>query len=248
MSDTNLANNTATDDDFLACSNYGTSSGAIVADGRAGTRVLAPAASVFFVASLRAGASYAAEFANVTGTFAPTLTVFRGDDGCSNTSTATLRDTVTIEPAASAAARVSFTASGTDLRYRFRLANPSGAPLSVAFRVGETTAFSAAWSTAGTFDTYYSLQNTTGVTINGTLILRDLTGATMTTFALAIPAGRTSATNTSALATARGKAGTATFTHDGPAGAVLATAAVANFTTPVPYIQPVKFEALRSVR
>jgi hypothetical protein len=47
---------------------------------------------------------------------------------------------------------------------------------------------------------------------------------------------------------ARSKSGTARFTHDGPPGAVVAEAAIANFSITPNYVQPVKFVAIREAR
>lgn len=61
------------------------------------------------------------------------------------------------------------------------------------------------------------------------------------TSAGSIPPGQTVGTNTLALTTPRDFAGTARFTHDGPPGAFVVEAAVANFSLTPTYVQPVKF-------
>jgi len=38
------------------------------------------------------------------------------------------------------------------------------------------------------------------------------------------------------------------FTHDGPPGAIIAEAAIANFSISPAYVQPVKFQAMREGR
>jgi hypothetical protein len=63
-----------------------------------------------------------------------------------------------------------------------------------------------------------------------------------------IAAGQTASTNTAALGIGPNQTGTARFTHDGPPGAVLAEAAIANFSTTPAYVQPVKFQAVRDAR
>ena len=60
-----------------------------------------------------------------------------------------------------------------------------------------------------------------------------------------IPAGQTVSTNTASLLVTRNLTGTARFTHNGPPGAVVAEAAIANFTISPAYTQPVKFVAVR---
>jgi hypothetical protein len=114
--------------------------------------------------------------------------------------------------------------------------------------LAETTLFSPAWSTSGTFDTYYSFRNTTGGALNGTLTLLDGTGATLAAAPVTVPAGGTVSANTAALGITRDRVGTARFTHDGPPGAFLAEAAIARFSTSPPYVQPVKFVSVREAR
>jgi hypothetical protein len=106
----------------------------------------------------------------------------------------------------------------------------------------------AAWSTNGAFETFYSVQNTTGVVLNGALTLLDTTGVVVSTLTLAIPAGQTVSANTQSLGTTRQRSGTARFTHDGPPGAAIVEAAISNFSLNPAYIQPVKFQAVRESR
>jgi len=240
----NAANNTATDDDLLLCDAYSV----IVPDGRLTAAGLGAGATAWHIASLRSGSSYSAEFTNLGGGPAPALAVFRGDDGCTGVSTAVLRDTTAVDPVTGASVRVSFTGSGADARYRFRLVNGTGTPMSYALQVAETTLFSPAWTTNGTFDTYYSVQNTTNATVAATLTLRDVTGAVIGSAPLDVPAGRTVSANTSALGIPRNRTGTAHLVHNGPPGALNVESAIANFTFATPYIQPVKFTPAREQR
>jgi len=126
--------------------------------------------------------------------------------------------------------------------------NAAGSPIPVSFTWSDTTMYSPAWSTNGTFNTFYSFQNTTTASLNGTLTLLDTAGAVLSTVMVPIPAGQTVATNTQALGSARNRTGTARFTHDGPPGAVVAEAAIANFAISPAYVQPVKFQAVREAR
>ena len=248
IGDTNPANNSATDTDLLVCA----SEIPVVPDGRLGAGSIAPGGTAWYAASLHLGGSYSVEFKNSTGTTpAPgTLTVFKGDDGCAPGTSLVTRDTTAIDPGAapSSAARVSFTASGSDRFYRMRLVNSSGTPVSFALSVAETTLFSPAWTTNGNFDTYYSFQNTTGATLNGSLTLLDPTGAPLATMAVVVSPGGTTGLNTASLGVTRNRVGTARFTHDGPPGAFVAESAIANFTLSRPYIQPVRFVAVREGR
>ena len=114
--------------------------------------------------------------------------------------------------------------------------------------VEETTLFNPGWSTGGGFNTFYSLLNTTNTTINATLKLFNLAGTELSSTNLMIPAGQLTATNTSALGIAAGQAGFATLTHDGPPGAILPDAAIANFGTSPAAIIPAKFQTARQQR
>jgi uncharacterized repeat protein (TIGR01451 family) len=245
VADPDLANNSATDDDLLLCGDV-----VVVPDGRVSDFTLNAIAVLPFGASLKIGNSYSVEFKNKSGDSTPpgTLMMFSGDDGCGGTSTITTRNTAAVDPASgSASYRVSFTAAGVEPFFRARLSgSPSTVPITVTW--SDTTMFSPAWSTNGSFDTYYSFQNTTGATLNGTLTLFDTGGAVVSTSNLVVPAGQTVATNTVALSSARNHTGTARFTHDGPPGAFVAEAAIANFSINPAYVQPVKFQAVREAR
>ena len=243
MSDPIPANNSATDDDVLIC----VSQMVVVPDGRLTQSTIGAGAQAWFAASLRIGNSYSVEFKNRSGDSTPpgTLTLYSGDEACSGVSMTT-RDTTSIDPVAGTATRrVSFTAAGAGTFFRALLDNTGGPSIPFTFSWSDTTLFSPAWSTNGNYNTYYSLQNTTGLAIGGTLTLRDAAGVVLTTSNVSIPAGRTVSTNTASLGTTRNRTGTATFTHDGPPGAVIVEAAIANFSSSPAYVQPVKFEAVR---
>ena len=108
----------------------------------------------------------------------------------------------------------------------------------------DTTLISPAWSTFGTFDTFYSIHNAGSTTLNGTLRLFDTTGAQLAFVDVSIAPGLTFSTNTqpAQMNVTRNRNGVARFTHDGSATSVLAEAAIANFATPPGVIQPVKFQ------
>jgi len=219
--------------------------------GREGFGTIGAGATAGFGAVLTAGRSYSVELKNATGdsTSPGTLTLFSGDDGCSGTSSMTVRDTADIDPETGAAAqRLSFTATEGRTFFRARLVNGSGLAIPFTFSWSETTTYSPAWSTNGSFDTFYSFLNTTGTALNGTLTLLDTAGAVLSTFNLSIPVGRTASTNTAGLGTTRNRTGTARFTHDGPPGAIVVEAAIANFSISPAYVQPVKFQAVREAR
>lgn len=246
VSDPNPGNNSATDTDAII---YSCSAPLIVVpDGRLTQAVIPAGGTLWLAATLKMGSSYSVELTNTTGTGGPpgTLTMFAGDDGCGPSSSLAPADTSGIDPGANpAAVRVSFTASGTFALFHARLQNPSASPITFTFGWSDTTMYSAAWSTTGSFDTFYSFQNTTGATLSGTLSLFDPTGGLVSAFPISVPAGRTTATNTSALGVGRNQVGTARFTHNGPPGALAAEAAIANFAISPAYVQPVKFMPAR---
>ena len=247
MLDSNPANNSATDDDTLIC----VSQMVVVPDGRLTQSTIGAGAQAWFAASLRIGNSYSVEFKNRSGdsTAPGTLTLYSGDDGCSGITTMTPRDTTAIDPGAGLASRrLSFTATGTGTLFRAMLDNTGGPLIPLSFTWSDTTLFSPAWSTNGNYNTYYSLQNTTGLAIGGTLTLRDAAGVVVTISNVSIPAGQTVSTNTASLSTVRNRTGTAKFTHNGPPGAVIVEAAIANFSSNPAYVQPVKFEAVREAK
>lgn len=220
-----------------------------VPDGRVTATAIPFGPTAWFGASLSIGHSYSLEFAStLSAGMAPgTAMVFSGDDGCGGTSTVAVRDTTAIAPGEPAGAmRLSFKATGVNPFFRASLANGAGVPYT--FSLSDTTRFSAAWSTNGAFDTFYAIENTTGDTVNGTLTLFDLTGAAVTTLSVSIPGGAKANAVTVSLGTPRNKTGTARFTHDGPPGAILIEAAIANFTLANPYVQPVHFDAVRETR
>jgi hypothetical protein len=144
--------------------------------------------------------------------------------------------------------RQSFTASGTLTYYRAKLTNGSLTPIPLSFSWSDTTQFSPAWGTNGSFDTFYSIQNTTGATLDGTLTLLSIGGTVLKTFDVSVPAGQTVGTNTLALGLGRGQTGTAKFTHGGPPGAFVLETAIANFSINPAYVQPVKFVPVRDAR
>jgi uncharacterized repeat protein (TIGR01451 family) len=242
----NLANNTASDDDLLICDVYSP----LLPDGRSVARSLANGGTAWYLASLREGSSYSVEAANPLGTGVPTVTVFSGADACSGASSVVVLNTTGTDARAGASSRSSFTATGPDTRYRIRVVNSTGSTLSYSMQVGETALFSPAWSTGGTSETYYSFQNTTNATVTGTLTLRDSAGLVLDTQFLSIAAGQAGATNTSAGAmnVPRNRTGTAEFSHNGPPGAINAHASIASFASVPPYVQVIRFQAVREMR
>lgn len=110
----------------------------------------------------------------------------------------------------------------------------------------DTTFINPAWSTFGTFDTFYSIHNASSTTVNGTFKIFDTTGAELVSTNVSIGPGLTFSTNTqpAGLNVPRNKNGAARFTHDGSPGSLFAEAAIANFAVPPGVIQPVRFQVV----
>ena len=236
-------NNSATDTDVIVCG----ADALAVPDGRATASVVPANESLTLGASVRIGNSYSVAFRNITGITPPgTLAIFSGDDACGGPSTVTVSETSGIDPVGiGGLARVSFRAGGSGNFFRAKLVNGTGSSIPISFSWSDTTMFSPAWSDNGSFDTFYSFLNSTGTPLHGTLTLLDPAGAVVTTLNVGIPVGQTATTNTAALGIARNRTGTARFTHDGPPGAIIVEAAIANFSISPAYVQPVKFQTVR---
>jgi hypothetical protein len=82
-----------------------------------------------------------------------------------------------------------FSFSGTVSQVAVLLFSGNNANQAIRYSISasETTMFSPAWSTNGTYDTFYSFYNTTDETINGTLTLYNAAGTAVTTDPVTIP-------------------------------------------------------------
>jgi hypothetical protein len=237
----------------------GTACGAptnIVPGGRLLQGTIANATAYFFSFKTELGRSYSVEVKNVTGASTPPglVTFYSGTDvigGCAM-STLSTRDTSAIDPGtAPNGLRRSFTAvDGANSGFHeVKLENNTGSTVTYSVSVAETTMFSPAWTTNGTFDTYWSFQNTTNAAITGQLTLFDLNGNQVQSLAIGpIPVKGIFGTNTVSLGVVRNKVGNVRFSHDGPPGAVEIKANQANFATSPPFIELVPFEAKRQIR
>jgi len=217
----------------------------IVPDGRLTTSTIPNAATYVFMIQSRPGNSYSVEFHNVLGPAVQTpgtLSVF-SDAACGVTVTTT--NAAGSDPGDVNGERRTFIATTTATR--FLLTNNSGGSLTYSFTVSDTTMYSPAWSTHGTYNTYYSFMNTTGAPVTGTIALFTTTGTSVgTPVSITVNPNSTAAVNTVSFGATRNASGTARFTHNGPPGAILAEAAIANFSiTPTPYVQVVKFTTAR---
>jgi hypothetical protein len=222
-----------------------------VPDGRPAQGTIVAGTTLWFAIPTTIGNSYSVEVKNTTGTGVTlALTIFKGDDTCSAGSTLVTRDTSGVNPGhGSNGVRLAFSASGNNPVHKVRLVNASGVGVSYSVGVSDTTMFSPAWTTNGTFDTYWSFQNTTNAANTGQLTLFDLNGVLVQSLAVGpIPANAIFGTNTVALGVVRNRVGNVRFTHDGPPGAVVIKANQANFATSPPFIELVPFEAKRQIR
>jgi len=204
-----------------------------------------------------AGRSYSVEAINTNANYSSAAANISANWGsaavdCPGANIAGLRQTGAIEPAAllnpTNHFRASFTAPTTDY-YEFRVGNTNATVVTMDLAATDTTLFSPAFSTNGTYNTFWSFQNTTNATCTGVLTVYDATGAAIGAPAtIIVNSGAIGATNTSALGTTRNKTGSVRFSHDCPPGAFVVTAAIANFTSTPGYFQAVPFEGPREAR
>jgi len=201
------------------------------------------------------GRSYSVEAINTNAPYnAGTVNANWGPalSGCPITDVAGLKLTNTIEPATQNIVtnhfRASFTAPSTSY-YVFRVGNTSATAVTMDLDATDTTMFSPAFTTNGTYNTFWSFQNTTNATCTGVLSVYDATGGAIgAPTTIVVNAGAIGATNTQALGVTRNKSGSVQFSHDCPPGAFVVTAAIANFTSTPGYFQAVPFEAPREAR
>jgi len=220
----------------------------LVPDGRIVESTIPGSTTFWFLMDLTSGRSYSVEIKSRIaqwGVYPGTATFRSATDSC-GAATLVTTNTINNDPKIpNTARRVSFIATAGGF-HRIELVNSSASAIEYSITISETTQFSPGWSTNGSYDSFYSLYNTTSSTITGTLTLFNTAGTAVTTQPVTIAAGATTSTNTSAMGTVRNTTGTARLTHNGPPGAILAEAAIANFTiSPTPYFQFIHFEPTR---
>jgi hypothetical protein len=218
---------------------------AVIPDGRvqAYTIIFGADTDTNFLFDARAGRSYHVDV-QTNGSFFNDISGNINAGSCPVTNHASFRTTENVDPSSGICCggnslRGSFTATATT-NHAVRV-SASSVNVSVLVKIVETTLFSPGWSTGGGFNTFYSLQNTTGATCNVTLKLFNAAGTELATTTQAVLAGALLATNTSALGVGAGQFGTARLTHDCPPGGILPDAAIANFGTSPAAIIPAKF-------
>ncbi|HEX9764246.1 MAG TPA: hypothetical protein VGA39_03100 [Candidatus Acidoferrales bacterium] len=227
----------------------------MIPDGRLnGSSIPAVAVFWFSISTSQAVASYSVEanFPQGAATMPNLLVLAPSDVGpgptcATGASSVVTRDTTALTPEAPNGQRFSFQKTTAGMAtFLIRVSNPGGASEALTLRVAETTLFSSAWSTFGTFDTFYSFVNTTNAAIDLTLKLFNTTGTEVASVNLTVPANQTLSTNTGTLLVPRSQNGSALLRHNGPTGGLLVEAAIANFAVPPGVIQPVKFQELRA--
>jgi hypothetical protein len=219
----------------------------IVPDGRITESIISPNTTFHIGFYADAGHSYSVEVRapRVNGYFPLVTTVYDSGGGangnCTGASNLPQNDTTLYPPrlvyqpcqgCGNGATRVSFTEPAGDgvHLHDVTIVNTGAAGTNYTFSVSDTTLFSPSFSTYAGFAAYYSVANTTDFTINVTLTLLDGAGNAIVTTAAAIgPAGSYS-TNTTSRGVPASTMGSARLTHDGPPGAVVATAANINFS------------------
>ena len=228
----------------------------VVPDGHVVTSTIPAGATHFFYYLNNLGAansrSYVFEVRNATNIWNQGFTVNAFSDlgACAVPLAPAPTDVTTPDPEqhSGSGRRLAFNHPPGGTGVEFSVANTSGVPLTYEFSISDTTQFSPTWSTNGTYATYWSFFNTTGSAVSVTLSLTTTAGAAAGSTTLTVPANRTMATNTVALGTGANLSGTATLTVLGSVGSILVEADVANFSISPPYIQPVKFQAVRDKR
>jgi hypothetical protein len=228
----------------------------LIADGRRIESAIPNGSTFWFVVTATTGRSYIMEVAATTNAFPQgpgSGGVAAFSDGGTCATTLTTRNITLVDPLGNVntTTRLSYTA--TTPFPEFSVMNASGVTVNYSFRAVETTMFSPAWTTNGTFDTYWSFQNTTNATMCTpnpcVLTLFDATGVVVQTVnIMSILSGGIFGTNTSTLGVTRNKVGNVRFTHDGPPGAILVKGNQANFASSPPFIELVPFEAVRVPR
>jgi hypothetical protein len=221
----------------------------VVPDGRLLTDTVDATQDVRITFRAVPGRSYSIEIVQVD--FLDTVSVLVGpaNNPCPIADVAGLNDTPGADPVVDALTvrRASFTESTGGAPFHvLRVTSSTTSP--ITYSVSDTTMFSPAWTTNGTYDTYWSFQNTTRLAVNTVLTLRDPAGVVVQNVPFMIPALGIFGTNTASLLVPRNKVGNATLTHDGPPASVLIKANQANFASSPPFIELVPFEAVRQIR
>lgn len=216
----------------------------VVPDGRIMESTIPNGSTFWFLFDTDAGRSYSIEIKDpleAWGNFPGSLTVF-ATGSCFGTDP--IMSTENIAPEIpNTARRVSLTTTAG--RQRFTLQNTSGGTRPYSISVSETTMFSPRWSTFGGFFTSWGFHNTTSTSLTGTLKVNKNDGTVLANPTFSIPAGTVvfKDTRPTDLNLAAQQAGSATFTHNGPPGAIQADVFFLNSAATV--VVPGEFRAVR---
>jgi hypothetical protein len=152
--------------------------------------------------------------------------------------------TQTPEPGSSY--RATFVAPTNEVVFVQLVGDPScGATSEYSIQLFDTTLLSPFFTTAGGFESFYRMVNTTNAQIEGELTFFSSAGAVIATAPVVIPAGGNSPTiftGATGLNIPDNQAGPVRFTHDGPPGGVLIDAFAGSFTATTTAVLPLKFE------
>jgi hypothetical protein len=214
----------------------------IVTDGRIVQSTIPASTTFWFIFDGTVGRSYSIEIKDPVdpyGASPGTLTVY-GPSSCSTV--ITTRNTYLILPTIiGTGSRVSFTATGA--RIRFTVANSVASPRPYTVSVSETTQSNPRWSTIGGYTSQWGFHNTTNATISGNLRVYTTAGTQVANTTFSVSSGRVVFQSSTGLAIAADQSGNATFTHDGPPGAIQADAYM--ISADVTTVVPTKFEPVR---
>jgi hypothetical protein len=181
--------------------------------------------SAYYTLNAKAGHSYGIEVwdtVDQTANVSPAIQLLASD--CTTPIPSTNVTNVDPDLSGGFSDRISWM-QGSDATVYIQVMNPDqNNPYTYQIRVTDTTLFNPRWSTYSGFDTQWGFNNTTAVTITGTLTITNSDGTVLNTVPLSLPPGRMT------LLSAKGKSipvdhyGTATLAYVGPAGAIQADA------------------------
>jgi hypothetical protein len=139
--------------------------------------------------------------------------------------------------------RGSFTATaGGSPFYTLHVVNDV-ASTGVQYSVSDTTLYNPRWSTFGGYTTQWGFQNTTNTTITGNLIIKTTAGSVVSNTSFDITPGVVVFKTSNGLGIAASQSGSATFTHNGPPGAIQGDTYMVS--SDVKTVVPTKFEPVR---
>jgi hypothetical protein len=202
---------------------------------RGGGGVFNPMTTYWYAVHAQAGHSYTLFFfqfqnnGNQDNGFWSSITPFTPADGCSGTSTLTATVNTSWSPAQfqsnnnSISYRASFTAATAgDYRVRAVSSGVSPTPFAYGYAVIDTTMYNPRWSTFSGFITQWGLNNVSDNPITGVLTVVSSSGTVLAASTVTIQPGQVvfKSTVPSDLNIPANSAGNATFTHNGPPGAI----------------------------